>query len=80
MMAGIRRMSAASQHSIELGVKDCMKIITQHMQMLFVIPETRADAFRQLGHRLSEISQCCFTTADLLASLDREEVTGTNQD
>ena len=79
-MTGIRRNSAASQHTRHLVVNEAMKLVMNHFKLYFVIPETRADAWRTMACQWDEMARLCRLQANLLADRDREEVRDTDDD
>lgn len=79
-MAGIRRNSAASQHTRHLVVNEAMKLVMNHFKLYFVIPETRADAWRTMACQWDEMARLCRLQANLLADRDREEVQDTDDE
>jgi len=79
-MPGIRRNSAASQHTRQRVVDEAMRLVANHFKLYFVIPETKADAWRTMACQWEELARRCRFMANQLADRDREEVLESDDD
>ena len=57
-----------------------MKLVANHFKLYFVIPETKADAWRTMACQWEELARRCRFMANQLADRDREEVLEADDD